>query len=44
VLAAIGAWTIGHKIFEDQLSATANPNRMRFYAVPFSMNGSCSFW
>jgi membrane protease YdiL (CAAX protease family) len=33
VLAAIGAWTIGHKIFADQLSATANPNRMRFYAV-----------
>jgi hypothetical protein len=31
VLAAIGAWTIGHKIFADQLSATANPNRMRFY-------------
>jgi membrane protease YdiL (CAAX protease family) len=33
VLVAIGAWTIGHKIFADQLSATANPNRMRFYAV-----------
>jgi membrane protease YdiL (CAAX protease family) len=33
VLVAIGAWSIGHKIFADQLSATANPNRMRFYAV-----------
>jgi len=33
VLAAIGAWTIGHKIFVDQLSATANPNRLRFYVV-----------
>jgi membrane protease YdiL (CAAX protease family) len=33
VLVAIGAWTTGHKIFADQLSATANPNRMRFYAV-----------
>jgi membrane protease YdiL (CAAX protease family) len=33
VLVAIGAWTIGHKIFADQLSATANPNRMRFYAL-----------
>ena len=31
VLAAMGAWTIGHKIFADQLSATANPNRVRFY-------------
>jgi membrane protease YdiL (CAAX protease family) len=33
VLVAIGAWAIGHKVFADQLSATANPNRMRFYAV-----------
>jgi membrane protease YdiL (CAAX protease family) len=33
VLVAIGAWAIGHKIFADQLGATANPNRMRFYAV-----------
>jgi membrane protease YdiL (CAAX protease family) len=31
VLAVIGAWTIGHKIFTDQLSATANPSRVRFY-------------
>ncbi len=33
VLAAIGGWTIGHKIFIDQLSAAANPNRVRFYVV-----------
>jgi CAAX protease family protein len=33
VLAAIGGWAIGHKIFADQLSATANPNRVRFYTV-----------
>jgi len=33
VLVVIGAWAIGHKIFADQLSATATPNRMRFYAV-----------
>ena len=33
VLAAIGGWTIGHKIFADQLSATANPNRVGFYVV-----------
>ena len=33
VLVAIGAWAIGHKVFADHLSATANPNRMRFYAV-----------
>jgi uncharacterized protein len=33
VLAAIGGWTIGHKVFTDQLSATANPNRVRFYVV-----------
>ena len=33
VLAAIGGWAIGHRIFADQLSATANPNRVRFYVV-----------
>ena len=33
VLAAIGGWTIGHKIFTDQSIATANPNRVRFYVV-----------
>ena len=33
VLAAIGGWTIGHKIFTDQLIAAANPNRVRFYVV-----------
>jgi membrane protease YdiL (CAAX protease family) len=33
VLAAIGGWAIGHKIFTGQLSATANPNRVSFYAV-----------
>src|SRR5260370_8426663 len=33
VLAARGGWTIGHKIFADQLSTTANPNRVRFYVV-----------
>ena len=33
VLAAIGGWAIGHKIFADQLSATVNPNRVRFYTV-----------
>jgi uncharacterized protein len=33
VLAAIGGWAIGHKIFTSQLSATANPNRITFYAV-----------
>jgi membrane protease YdiL (CAAX protease family) len=33
VLAAIGGWTIGHRIFTDQLIATANPNRVRFYVV-----------
>jgi hypothetical protein len=31
VLAAIGGWTIGHKIFTDQSIATANPNRVHFY-------------
>src|SRR5260370_39091481 len=29
----MGGWTIGHKIFADQLSTTANPNRVRFYVV-----------
>ena len=33
VLAAIGGWAIGHKIFVYQLSATANPNRVRYYVV-----------
>ena len=33
VLAAIGSWAIGHRIFADQLSATANPNRILFYGV-----------
>jgi hypothetical protein len=33
VLAAIGGWTILHRIFTDQLSAAANPNRVRFYVV-----------
>ena len=33
VLAAIGGWAIGHRIFADQLSATANPNRVLFYGV-----------
>jgi membrane protease YdiL (CAAX protease family) len=33
VLAAIGGWAVGHKIFTGQLSATANPNRVSFYAV-----------
>ncbi|MGC2233611.1 MAG: hypothetical protein WBA09_19095, partial [Candidatus Acidiferrum sp.] len=33
VLAAIGGWAIGHRIFADQLGATANPNRVRFYVV-----------
>src|ERR1700693_809594 len=33
VLAAMGGWAIWHKIFVDQLSATANPNRVRFYVV-----------
>jgi hypothetical protein len=31
VLAAIGGWTIWHRIFTDQLSAAANPNRVRLY-------------
>jgi hypothetical protein len=29
VLATMGGWTIGHRIFADQLSATANPDRVR---------------
>jgi len=33
VLAALGGWAIWHKSFADQLSATANPNRVRFYLV-----------
>jgi uncharacterized protein len=33
VLAAMGGWAIWHKIFADQLSATANPSRVRFYVV-----------
>jgi uncharacterized protein len=33
VLAAIGGWTIWHRIFTNQLSAVANPNRVRFYVV-----------
>jgi CAAX protease family protein len=33
VLAALSGWTIGHKIFADQVSATANPNRVRFYVI-----------
>ena len=33
VLAAIGGWAIAHKIFTDQLSATANPNRVHFYVL-----------
>lgn len=33
VLAAIGSWAIGHRVFADQLSATANPNRILFYGV-----------
>jgi uncharacterized protein len=33
VLAVMGGWTIGHKIFVDQLSATANPNRVRYYVA-----------
>jgi uncharacterized protein len=33
VLAAIGGWAIGHAIFAYQLSAAANPSRVRFYAA-----------
>jgi hypothetical protein len=35
VLAAMGGWAIWHKIFADQLSAAADPNRVRFYLVSF---------
>ena len=33
MLAALGGWAIWHKSFADQLSAAANPNRVRFYMV-----------
>ncbi|MGA8541813.1 MAG: type II CAAX endopeptidase family protein [Terriglobales bacterium] len=33
VLAATSGWAIWHKSFADQLSASANPNRVRFYIV-----------
>jgi uncharacterized protein len=33
VLAALGGWAIWHRSFADQLSAAANPNRVRFYIV-----------
>jgi membrane protease YdiL (CAAX protease family) len=33
VLATIAGWAIGHKILANQLSVTANPNRVRFYEV-----------
>jgi membrane protease YdiL (CAAX protease family) len=33
VLAALSGWTIEHKIFADQLSVTANPNRVHFYVI-----------
>ena len=33
LLAVLGGWAVGHKIFADQLSATANPNRVRYYVV-----------
>jgi membrane protease YdiL (CAAX protease family) len=33
LLAVLGSWAVGHKIFADQLSATANPNRVRYYVV-----------
>jgi membrane protease YdiL (CAAX protease family) len=33
VLAATGGWAIWHKSFADQLSASSNPNRVRFYLV-----------
>ena len=36
VLAAMGDWAIWHKSFADQLSAAANPNRLRFYMVTLS--------
>ena len=33
VLAVLGGWAFWHKISADQLSAAANPNRVRFYLV-----------
>jgi hypothetical protein len=33
VLAAFGVWTFWFKILTSQLSAAANPNRVRFYLV-----------
>jgi uncharacterized protein len=33
VLGAMGGWTIWHRIFANQLTAAANPNRVRFYVV-----------
>ncbi len=33
VLAVLGGWAFWHKISVDQLSAAANPNRVRFYLV-----------
>ncbi len=33
VLAALGCWAFWHKISTDQLSAAADPNRVRFYVV-----------
>jgi hypothetical protein len=33
VLAVMCGWAIGHKIFVDQVSATADPNRVRYYVV-----------
>jgi hypothetical protein len=33
MLAVMGGWTIGRKIFADRLSATANPNRVRYYVA-----------
>ena len=33
VLAVLGGWTYWGKILADQLSAAANPNRLRFYLV-----------
>ncbi|HKM86543.1 MAG TPA: CPBP family intramembrane glutamic endopeptidase [Terriglobales bacterium] len=33
VLAALGGWAFGFKIFSDHLRAVANPNHVRFYVV-----------
>jgi hypothetical protein len=33
VLAVLGGWTYWGKILADQLSAAANPNRVRFYVA-----------